>query len=240
MPRIRKRTLNRWHKNSEERLFTNTTINMKTKNSFSILLFAVLYTIACNNTDSSQQTVGESANKDSAAENIPNHPAPDNTARDTANQLPATGNIDPAPLDTKTGNFATEAAGGGMMEVTLGQTAQQQGMSQRVKDYGAMMVADHTKANNELKAIAGAKNFTLPSALPEKHQHHVDDLSKKQGKDFDEAYIKMMVSDHEKDIKEFQKAAKSAADTTVKSFAARTLPTLKKHLDSARAIYRGQ
>jgi putative membrane protein len=206
----------------------------------SALLLAALFTLSCNNSDSSSETTGDSNVRDSAAQNIPNHPEPDRAATDTSRQLPAAGNIDPKALDDKTGEFATKAAGGGMMEVTLGQMAQQQGMSQRVKDFGAMMVTDHSKANNELKTIASAKQFTLPGALPEKHQHHVDDLSKKQGKDFDNAYIKMMVNDHEEDIKEFEKAAKSATDTTIRSFAARTLPTLKKHLDSARAIYRAQ
>jgi putative membrane protein len=213
---------------------------MKAITYFSCLFVAGLLTVSCNSNDSSQDTTADSANKDSAAQNIPNHPETDRAATDTARQLPATGNIDPKALDDKAGDFATEAAGGGMMEVTLGQVAQQQAMSQRVKDFGGMMVTDHTKANNELKAIATAKSFTLPAGLPEKHQHHVDDLSKKQGKDFDNAYIKMMVNDHEDDIKAFEKAAKNSTDTTLRSFAARTLPTLRKHLDSARAIYRAQ
>lgn len=213
---------------------------MSTPKVFGYLLLTALIANACNNNDSSQQTTAESANRDSATQNNPNHPAPDNTAVDTSRHLPAAGNIDPQALDDKTGAFATEAAGGGMMEVMLGQTAQQQAMDQRVKDFGAMMVTDHTKANNELKAIAGAKNYTLPAALPEKHQHHVDELSRKKGKDFDKAYIDMMVKDHQKDIKDFEKASKSATDTTIRSFAARTLPVLRKHLDSARAIYRAQ
>lgn len=159
----------------------------------------------------------------------------DNTRTDTTQQT-TTGNTDTTPLDEQTGKFVTEAAGGGMMEVTLGQTAQQQAVSQRVKDFGAMMVRDHTKANDELKAIANAKNFTLPATIPEKHQKHVDDLSKKQGKDFDKAYMKMMVNDHEEDVKKFEKAAKESADASIKDFATRTLPTLRMHLDSARAI----
>ncbi|MBO9563947.1 MAG: DUF4142 domain-containing protein [Niastella sp.] len=163
----------------------------------------------------------------------------------TVNQTPAdssqpttSSNIDATPLDEKTGKWATEAAGGGMMEVTLGQTAQQQAASQRVKDFGSMMVRDHTKANDELKSIASAKNFTLPAMLPEKHQKHVDDLSKKTGSDFDKAYMKMMVNDHEEDVKKFEKAASDATDPAIKDFAARTLPTLRAHLDSAKAIHK--
>ncbi len=145
-------------------------------------------------------------------------------------------NIDATPLDEKSGEWATETAGGGMMEVTLGQTAQQQAASQRVKDFGSMMVRDHTKAGDELKAIATAKNFTLPAMLPEKHQKDVDDLTKKQGSDFDKAYMKMMEKDHEDDVKKFEKAASDATDPAIRDFAARTLPVLRAHLDSAKAI----
>lgn len=158
----------------------------------------------------------------------------DNTPADTSQRT--NGNRDTTPFDEQTGKFVTEAAGGGMMEVTLGQTAQQQASNQRVKDFGSMMVRDHSKANDELKAIANAKNFTLPATLPEKHQDHVNDLSKKQGKDFDKAYMKMMVKDHEEDIKKFEKAARESSDATIKDFATRTLPTLRMHLDSAKAI----
>lgn len=163
----------------------------------------------------------------------------------TVNQTPAdssqqstSSNIDATPLDEKTGKWATETAGGGMMEVTLGQTAQRQAASQRVKDFGSMMVRDHTKANDELKAIATAKSFTLPAMLPEKHQKDVDDLSKKTGSDFDKAYMKMMVKDHEDDVKKFEKAATDATDPAIRDFAARTLPTLRVHLDSAKAIHK--
>jgi putative membrane protein len=43
-----------------------------------------------------------------------------------------------------------------------------------------------------------------------------------------------MVKDHEKDVKEFEKAAKDAKDPDVKTWATNTLPTLKHHLDMAR------
>ena len=44
-----------------------------------------------------------------------------------------------------------------------------------------------------------------------------------------------MVSDHEKDVKEFQSEAKSAKDPDVKSFAENALPTLEEHLKEAKS-----
>ncbi|ASZ15005.1 DUF4142 domain-containing protein [Chitinophaga pendula] len=141
------------------------------------------------------------------------------------------------PVDEKSSEFAIKAASGGMMEVALGKLAQEKGMNQRVKDFGAMMDRDHTKANDELKNLAAAKNITLPATAGEDHQKHIDNLSKKNGKDFDKDYIKMMVDDHKEDIDLFEKAAKDAQDPEIKAFAENTLPTLRAHLDSAKAVW---
>ena len=141
-----------------------------------------------------------------------------------------------APADSATILFMTKAASGGTMEVQLGQYAQDQGQSQRVKDYGAMMVRDHTKANDELKSIASAKNVTLSDSLMPEHKKHVTDLQKRKGSAFDKAYMDMMVKDHQKTIQDFETASNSLSDGEVKAFATRTLPVLRGHLDSATAI----
>jgi putative membrane protein len=139
-------------------------------------------------------------------------------------------------VDENTQTFMTKAAGGGLMEVELGQLAQQNAKSERVKNFGQMMVRDHSQANDDLKAVARQKNVTLPETMPAEHQHHKDDLSKKTGAEFDKAYMKMMVDDHKKDIDAFEKASKDASDPDVKNFASQKLPTLRMHLDSAKAI----
>lgn len=140
------------------------------------------------------------------------------------------------PVDSKDADFAVAAANGGMMEVELGNYAQQNAMSSRVKDFGAMMVRDHSKANEELKSLAAAKNITLPTTVGADAKKHMDDMMAKKGKDFDKAYMSMMLDDHKKDVKEFEKAAADCKDPEIKSFASRTLPVLRTHLDSTKAI----
>lgn len=202
----------------------------------SILAIAAVVICSCNDSNTTAD------NKMDSTGNLATAPV-QNSNNDTiasSGQQPNTDmspqSIDNTPLDKNSSTFAMEAASGGMMEVTMGQLAQQKGNSQRVKDYGAMLVSDHSKVNTELSNIAAAKNAQLPSALEQKQQKHIDDLSKKEGADFDRAYIKMMVNDHEKDIKAFEKAAASSSDNTLKEFATRTLPVLRAHLDSAKAI----
>ena len=157
---------------------------------------------------------------------------------DTSNTAASTQSS--APLDSATVMFMTKAASGGIMEVQLGQLAQQQAGSQRVKDFAAMMVRDHGKANDELKSLASAKNVPLSDSLTTEHKRHVTSLQNKKGTAFDKAYMSMMVQDHQKDIQEFEKASNNLSDGEVKAFATRTLPVLKTHLDSATAINRGK
>lgn len=134
-------------------------------------------------------------------------------------------------------DFLIETASGGLMEVELGKLAQSNASSQRVKNFASMMVTDHTKANNELMALAQSKNITLPATMGEDHQEMMNDLKGKTGAEFDKAYMEMMVEDHKEDIENFEEASEDTKDADVSAFASKTLPVLKMHADSAKAIH---
>jgi putative membrane protein len=142
-----------------------------------------------------------------------------------------------AAVDKDDAKFAVAAANGGMAEVELGQLAQQKAANAKVKDFGAMMVTDHTKANDEMKALAQSKGITLPTTIDTDEQKVKDDLSAKSGADFDKAYVSNMIDDHKKDIKEFEDASKNCKDADLKGFAVKTLPTLKMHLEAIQKIH---
>jgi putative membrane protein len=130
--------------------------------------------------------------------------------------------------------FVTKAAKGGMAEVELGKLAAEKGTSDQVKQFGQRMVTDHSKANDELKAVAQSKSLTLPTALDPKDKALHDRLAKMSGAAFDRAYMQAMLADHQKDVREFRMEANSGQDPDVKAFAAKTLPTLEEHLKMAR------
>ncbi|PWJ58325.1 putative membrane protein [Dyadobacter jejuensis] len=132
--------------------------------------------------------------------------------------------------------FVVEAADGGMLEVKLGELAQERGLSPHVKSFGEKMAQEHGKANEELKALAKEKNLQLPSQLSDDKQKHFDDLSMKNGKEFDEAYAALMVDDHEEDVKAFKEAAEESHDPEVKAWAAGKVPTLESHLTMAKKL----
>jgi putative membrane protein len=130
--------------------------------------------------------------------------------------------------------FAMEAAQGGLAEVELGHLAAQKGQSDKVKQFGQRMVDDHSKANDQLKSLAGKDSLTLPTSIDGKDQALKDKLSGLSGADFDKTYMQAMVKDHHKDISEFQKEANSGSNADLKGFAAQTLPTLQEHLRMAQ------
>lgn len=154
----------------------------------------------------------------------------------TTNTPTTTGNYSSTPLAKEDSLFVREAAMGGLMEVQAGNVAQQNAVNQRVKDFGNMMVQDHSQANNELKTLASAKGITLPDSLASDKAKHIDAMKKMTGKAFDTHYVSMMLDDHKKDVKKFEEESKKAKDADLRNWAAKTLPVLQKHLDSIQAI----
>jgi putative membrane protein len=118
--------------------------------------------------------------------------------------------------------FMKKAAKGGMMEVAMGKLAEEKGQSDDVKSFGKRMVADHGKANDELKKIAAQKNVKLPAKEPTVSWSS------------DKAYMDAMVKDHEKDLAEFNEEANNGSDPDVKKFAADTAKVVQEHLDLAK------
>jgi putative membrane protein len=118
--------------------------------------------------------------------------------------------------------FMMNAAKGGMMEVEWGKLAAQNAQNADVKKFGSRMVTDHSKANNELMALAKEEGVSLPAAKP-------------AGKwKSDKDYMDMMVKDHEKDLAEFQKQAKEGTDPDLRKFADNGAKMVQKHLSMAK------
>jgi len=140
------------------------------------------------------------------------------------------------PMARADRKFVEKLADDGMAEVELGKLAQQRASSDSVKQFGARMVEDHGRANDELKTIATSKGMTMPATMSKDHQKDLDKLGKLSGADFDHEYVKHMVAGHEKAVSALQREAKSGKDTELKSFASRTLPTVQDHLHAAQSL----
>lgn len=137
-------------------------------------------------------------------------------------------------IDAEDKEFFHKAGVGGLFEVRAGQMARDKAQSSDVRDFGNRMITDHTKANDELKAVASKKGLTMPTELDKEEKTVIDHLGGLAGKDFDKAYMAHMVDDHEKDVKEFEKATKATKDADLRNWARKTLPVLQEHLRLAK------
>src|SRR5204863_9094579 len=104
-----------------------------------------------------------------------------------------------------------------------------------VKKFAERMVTDHEKAYEEVKKLAAGKGVILPTNVGAKTKEY-DRIAKLSGAEFDREYMKLMVKDHNKDVKAFQHEAKSAKDADVKGWAAQTLPTLQDQQKMAKDV----
>jgi putative membrane protein len=132
--------------------------------------------------------------------------------------------------------FVKNALEGGNAEIQLGQLAQQKSTSEDVKQFGQKMVTDHTQMADQLKPIAQQLNIPATPSLPMKDKMIYTKLKNLSGPDFDREYIKAMVKDHQKDLKEFRQEASSGQDPQVKQAAQQGASVISQHLNMIEQI----
>jgi putative membrane protein len=132
--------------------------------------------------------------------------------------------------------FVYEAMIGGNAEVEFGQLTEQKGRSPAVNDFARQMVADHGKANQQLAQLAQAANIPQPRDLDEEHKAMRSRLQQLSGAEFDLAYIRGQIGDHQKTVQLFEWEIGFGQDPQLKGFASEILPIALRHLDMARAV----
>ena len=137
--------------------------------------------------------------------------------------------------------FVNFAAQTDMVEANLGKLAQDVAASQAVKDYGKMLVTDHTADYKQLQQIAPQASLSVPDAIEAaQNKALIGPFHKLKGKTFDQRYIHTMIEGHTKAIAIYKKEAEDATSDSIKSYAQTALPVLEKHLDDAKLIAQGK
>ena len=133
-------------------------------------------------------------------------------------------------------SFYKNLAEGGISEVEAGKLAESKGSSQAVKDFGAMMVKDHSAANDKLKTLASGEGIDLPTTSSTSQMAAKAKLEVLSGDSFDKAYIKNQVSAHQQTVALLKKEISSGQDAKAKAFATEVLPTVSGHLKKIEHI----
>ena len=124
----------------------------------------------------------------------------------------------------------------GVSQVELGKIASTKATDDGVKEFAQMMVNEHSKASEELKALASKLKVTVRTEADSSQRSVLDNFRKRVGPEFDKAYVDAMVDVHQATIADFDSKANDATDPDLKAFAVKTLPTLRRHLEQITAI----
>jgi len=157
------------------------------------------------------------------------------TSEKAANTVQSAAQAQATPsLSTTDASFLNAIGKAGIAETELGRLAQSHATRRDVRDFGAAMIDDHTKAGNELAVLAQSKRMTPPSDMDLNHKAIYDRLSSTSGAEFDRAYMEAQVQDHTAAVSAFQDEITNGSDADVKAFAQKYLPIVQHHLEMAR------
>jgi putative membrane protein len=148
---------------------------------------------------------------------------------------PAAGDAQSEDAQKDVREFVNLMLTAGMKEIELGRIAERLASNPRVKEFAAVMVREHGKANDELRALGEQLQIRFD---PQEEDIRAAEakLAHLKGAAFDDAYMDMMVGDHEAVIRMVEDKGEKSPSEPVRQWATNTLPKLRHHLEQARTI----
>lgn len=138
-----------------------------------------------------------------------------------------------APADTE---FVLRAAESSTAEIALGELAQTNAGSASVREFGADMVTSHTRLNEMLSGVAGARGLTPSTAVAAPSHAVAAALGTRTGAAFDRAYLTQQVAAHDMTLALFRHAARNADDATIRDFAQDHAGEVEEHMERAQRL----
>ena len=132
--------------------------------------------------------------------------------------------------------FLVQASLSNNAEIEAGTLASTKGDSSAIRDYGQMMVTDHTQAQTDLKTTGTNVNVNVTDSIDATHAALIVTLTGLSGREFDSAYILNQITDHQATIAAFQTELNSGSRSEVLNYANTYLPKIQMHLQKADSI----
>jgi putative membrane protein len=131
--------------------------------------------------------------------------------------------------------FLRQAIHGNYSEVTLGRMIQNRSSNPQIRQFGAMLVRDHSHGLAQAQTIAARLHMRIAETLTPEARRESVLLRHLNGRAFDREVRRYMINDHQKDIAEFRAQARSG-DRATAGYAAATIPVMQRHLAMARSL----
>jgi len=174
----------------------------------------------------------QSSDRQAPAARSPSTPSPSTQAPSTQ----SSGRLSSGTRSSEDSRFLDEAIRGNLAEVKMGELAKERSQSKDVRDYGQMLIDDHSKGNEKAMAAAKSMNVPVPTEPSAKQKQTYDMMAKLSGSQFDSMFISHMVQDHEEDIGKYNAQAQSGDSSKATDYAKDALPTLHSHLSKAQSL----
>lgn len=198
------------------------------------VLIALLAVLGCKKNETSNTATSETTDTSPTATTSTTETVKTTTATNTAGTSTTS---TAAQLNDKDKDFVQAAAKGGLAEVDLATDASTHATNADVKSFALKLVEDHNKANSELTKFASDHGVGTPTTEMEgKMKEAKERLAKLTKKDFDHAFVKQMIEDHQATITKFEDESRNGTDNDLKAWVNKTLPTLKEHLKMAEDL----
>jgi putative membrane protein len=141
-------------------------------------------------------------------------------------------------VSPSTADFVKEAAISDMFEIQSSELAEQKATDPQTKTFAEHMIKDHKKTSSDLKMLvdSGKVNAEIPTQLDSSHQSMLDKLKSLSGADFTKQYNSDQDSGHKDAVSLFKRYADGGDNPDLKTWAAKTLPTLDDHLKMAQDL----
>ncbi|MEO6247799.1 MAG: DUF4142 domain-containing protein [Sphingomicrobium sp.] len=134
--------------------------------------------------------------------------------------------------------FTDTVAGSDMFEIQSGKLAETMATSASLKSIAKMLVADHTKSSDMLKAAAKKTSpmVALPMILPADLKAKLDALKAAKGADFDKLYVEQQTDGHKAALDALKAYSAGGDQAALKEFATSAVPVVQGHLDKLMAM----
>jgi putative membrane protein len=134
--------------------------------------------------------------------------------------------------------FIRDVAADNYMQIQLGELARDKAKSREVRQFAERIVSDHTRLQNQWNSMTSRNGMPMKPGMGRRHREKVEQLGKANGKNFDRAFMTLMIQQHQDEVSYWQKEGRASRSAQVRELVNSGLPTLEEHLAQAKQIGR--
>jgi predicted outer membrane protein len=145
-------------------------------------------------------------------------------------------NTPTGPLGPADRDLLVRVRQAGLWEGPAGDMAQTRAASEKVKDVGVHLKADHLALDTQVRAVAAQLGVSLPDKPNTDQQGWLAELSSKQGPDFDRTFADRLRAAHGKVFSVVAAVRAGTRNDTIRAFAQTGITVVMKHMTLLEGI----